>query len=438
MKSLSLMPATAGVCAALTGCVAGDLRVVGEDNEGGQYTGQAITAIAAGQFAPLASYAQTNISGGAQLVRLADGTTRVDVQLTGVAPNTDYPAHVHAQPCAFAGGGHYKVDPVIEDTVEANELWPYFASDAEGVGAASVSFAHDARGDALSIIVHDPAMDNAKMACADLLVDDTGPVEATGTIAVFAGAEPIDQNIAGTATMMRDGASTRVQLNVTGLDPASEYVSHIHALPCEVNKGGGHYKIDPTVEDTVEANELWPTLAVQADGSSTPAMLNSDHVARADAQSVVLHRKVGEDAPKVACANLTRTSFPNLTAAGTAALLPDGQAQVPNLQATATSTRKLDGSTEFTLQVSGGTPNQSHSVHVHDAPCSVSNGGGHYKIDTGIAEALEDNEIWLDFTADGAGAGQASKAVGHLARVEAQSIVIHGAEGARLACIDLD
>jgi len=120
------------------------------------------------------------------------------------------------------------------------------------------------QGEALSIVIHDPAGASPapKMACADLLPDDGAAVEATGTVAPFAAAEAIDQNIAGSVTMMRDGSGTHVQLSLTGLDPAAVYGAHIHALPCgatdAAGPGGGHYKMDPTVVDPLETNELWP------------------------------------------------------------------------------------------------------------------------------------------------------------------------------------
>jgi hypothetical protein len=44
--------------------------------------------------------------------------------------------------------------------VQSNEIWPTFTTDADGVGRASITVNHAARPDALSIVVHDPEVDN--------------------------------------------------------------------------------------------------------------------------------------------------------------------------------------------------------------------------------------------------------------------------------------
>ena len=35
------------------------------------------------------------------------------------------------------------------------------------------------------------------------------------------------------------------------------YGSHVHNLPCSVDNGGGHYKLDPSEPTTIESNEMW-------------------------------------------------------------------------------------------------------------------------------------------------------------------------------------
>lgn len=101
--------------------------------------------------------------------------------------------------------------------------------------------------------------------------------------------------------------------------------------------------------------------------------------------------------------------------------------------------RKLDGTTQVTVAVAGFNAAQEYLAHVHNRPCAMGAGGSHYKIDTGVAAAEEDNEMWVGFTADGGGAGFFDFSFDHLARPEAQSIVIHEmSDGTRLTCTDLD
>ncbi|MCG8424638.1 MAG: protein kinase [Proteobacteria bacterium] len=102
------------------------------------------------------------------------------------------------------------------------------------------------------------------------------------------------RDLQGSAEMQINGQGTTVNLTIQGLDAATEYVSHVHALPCAVNKAGDHYKIEPTIDQAVEENELWPVITP----GTAIVQFTSPHVARADAQSVVIHRVAGDKKPK--------------------------------------------------------------------------------------------------------------------------------------------
>lgn len=421
----------------VTACTVGVTTVeVQPDEEDPPPTEPVLHSILAGSFAPLAGY--TGISGRAQVVRSLDDTTTVDVQVVGLAPSTTYVAHVHAQPCEYSGGGHYLIDPTVVEVVEENELWLQVATSPTGVGSTVEAYSHFARGDALSIVVHDSAAANAKMACADLAVDDSTDVELTGSVAPFALAAAGDMTISGAAVATRSSSATHVELMLDGLDPGVLYGTHVHALPCNVGDAGGHYKIDPTVVDALETNEIWLSVMNYPDGSMV-SEIDLDHSIRADAQSIVLHRhEADETKPKVACANLTR-SYPGLDTSGGETLLADGISRLPDLTASASMERSLAGWTRVTLDVSGLDADTDYKAHVHNLPCSVESGGGHYMINPDEAADLETNEMWLTLSADGAGAASDSMWVSHIGRTDAQSVVIHDpADKARLACVDLD
>jgi Cu/Zn superoxide dismutase len=240
--------------------------------------------------------------------------------------------------------------------------------------------------------------------------------------------------------MMRDGTGTHVELSLTGLDPATTYGAHVHALPCAVNTGGGHYMLDPTVVGVVEENELWPQVTGHEVGGSMTSTYNSPHLARYDAQSVVVHRVVveGEPPPKVACADLVRPSYPGAATSGDAQVLPGGQAKSLTITGSATMSRTLAGVTQLTLNAAGLEANAEYGVHVHAMPCSVGEAGGHYKFDTAVADPVETNEIWLKLSTDASGAASDTGWVNHLARGDAQSLVIHDAEKTKMACFDLE
>ncbi|MFI6338006.1 superoxide dismutase family protein [Streptomyces sp. NPDC050535] len=105
------------------------------------------------------------------------------------------------------------------------------------------------------------------------------------------------------------------------------------------------------------------------------------------------------------------------------------------------------GATTVRLKVEGLKPGYVYGVHVHQKPCGAepAAAGGHYQhrkdpvqpsMDPAYANA--DNEVWLDFTPDGNGAGDASARHGWNFRPgEASSVVLHdkpGMTGSRIAC----
>ncbi|HKJ55732.1 MAG TPA: hypothetical protein VJ978_07065 [Nitriliruptoraceae bacterium] len=95
--------------------------------------------------------------------------------------------------------------------------------------------------------------------------------------------------------------------------------------------------------------------------------------------------------------------------------------------------------TRIRLHVRGLDPNQEYKVHVHNAPCSSNPpGGGHYQdVVGGAVDAV--NEIWPGFTTNDDGVGNGSAVHGHVARDDAQAVVIHWPQDSavRLACLDL-
>lgn len=397
-----------------------------------------IDSIAGGRFEPLGIY--EDIRGAAHLVRMKQAI-RAELYVEGLAPSIEYLAHVHRLPCdENSAGTHYKYDPTIVAESEDNEIWLRFTTDGSGIGKATTEHLGAlARMDAQAIVIHDPAAGGAKMACADLRFDDpeSVDVEFEGAFTTYADAPAADASISGTAELTvspADGATT-VRLDLEGLDATATYAAHVHELPCDVNKAGGHYKRDTTVVDEQEDNEIWP------DVTSGDAQV-FDHVVRYDAQSIVIHRVEASASPKVACANLVRqTVIPELVTSGTAGALPDAGSDYDDIEAIATLTRKKNGSTEVSLSVTGLPAGATgFGSHVHAGTCElVPPGGPHYKVDPSVTAEVEANEIWMNFNAD----GQGTVATGndkptHLARPEAIAVVIHEPlTGTRLTCVEL-
>lgn len=115
--------------------------------------------------------------------------------------------------------------------------------------------------------------------------------------------------IHGTVKMTIGSAGTAVRVNVSGLDPAKVYGSHLHNGTC-ASGGGGHYQ-DVEGGPVVPPNELWlstngaglvpnPGGVAHGTGSATWAARVSSP--STNARSVIVHEP-GSGA-RIACADL--------------------------------------------------------------------------------------------------------------------------------------
>ncbi len=102
---------------------------------------------------------------------------------------------------------------------------------------------------------------------------------------------------------------------------------------------------------------------------------------------------------------------------------------------------EASGATTVRLRVTGMRAGHTYGAHVHRKPCGTDpeESGGHYQHRP--SEATADSEVWLDFTADGEGTGEAvSKHDWGFRPGEASSLVLHGRPGesaARVGCFTM-
>lgn len=99
--------------------------------------------------------------------------------------------------------------------------------------------------------------------------------------------------------------------------------------------------------------------------------------------------------------------------------------------------RTADGRTIVKTHVTGLASNTSYPSHVHAAACGVNEADGHYKQDP-AGPATPPNEIWPAFTTNEAGIGNGKAVADFTARPEAQSVVVHDTDGAKIGCADLE
>lgn len=101
------------------------------------------------------------VAGQATLER-ADGGTTVTLAATGLEPDTEYVAHLHAEGCdqADPGGPHFKFNPAGGDE-PPNEIHLEFSSDAKGGGRAEASSDREVpAGEAGSVVLHEAGADH--------------------------------------------------------------------------------------------------------------------------------------------------------------------------------------------------------------------------------------------------------------------------------------
>lgn len=165
MPSIRALTATAVVLAgALAGCGGDDPK---NEDLGGAWTATLDVTAAWSEVAPRATGTADISSTGSTSVRLA---------VTGLAPGTEYTAHVHDGECDEnpPGGGHWLSDPDGEDAA-GNIIELSFTTSDTGVGSASVSSELVPDDRAESVVVHAPeavteseSLDSDRVLCGDL------------------------------------------------------------------------------------------------------------------------------------------------------------------------------------------------------------------------------------------------------------------------------
>ncbi len=105
-------------------------------------------------------------AGQAWLAQGDDGTT-VTIRLTGLAADTVYLAHLHAEPCATDNGGPHFQFEVGGSDQPPNEIHLAFTSDDAGSGEVTVTHDQKVGDGAPSVVVHPATSMDNRLACAD-------------------------------------------------------------------------------------------------------------------------------------------------------------------------------------------------------------------------------------------------------------------------------
>lgn len=115
---------------------------------------------------------------------------------------------------------------------------------------------------------------------------------------VLSTAPPGSEHMAGTAILTRHGNTATVSASVTGLPAGQKFMAHIHAQPCSVDSGGGHFKFDPNGPAT-PPNEVHLSLTADPSGAANSSV-EVDRELGEGAKSLVVHNV---DTKKMLCAD---------------------------------------------------------------------------------------------------------------------------------------
>lgn len=132
--------------------------------------------------------------------------------------------------------------------------------------------------------------------------DEVDGEVASGDFTVLDTAPPGSEGVAGTAWLAQNQAGTTVTVRLSGLEPDTDYMGHLHVDPCATDGGGDHFQFERGGA-TTPPNEVHLGFTSDADGAGE-ATVTSDQQVGDRAPSVVVHPADSMD-NRLACADFS-------------------------------------------------------------------------------------------------------------------------------------
>jgi len=128
--------------------------------------------------------------------------------------------------------------------------------------------------------------------------EESGAV--TGKLAAVADAPAAYSEVKGEAELERSNGGTTVSLAVSGLEPKTAYVAHLHAGGCDqVDPGGPHFQFEPGGSEE-PPNEIHLEFKADAAGGGEAKATSKREVPVGEAGSIVLHEAESQEAMSAA------------------------------------------------------------------------------------------------------------------------------------------
>ena len=169
-------------------------------------------------------------------------TLTVWLSMTGFAPNSTHPAHIHAGSCTKAGGVLYPLQDVVADAHGSATVTSIINNVMQGIPATGW-YINVHNGPGLS-----PDVQFLPIACGDISNPNPSIKTVQHVQVTITGASSPNQSASGTAQLMFANGTLTVKLSVTGLVPHSWYMAHIHAGSC-TSEGKIVYGLKPIQAD---------------------------------------------------------------------------------------------------------------------------------------------------------------------------------------------
>lgn len=169
-------------------------------------------------------------------------TLTVTVWLSGLAPKSTHPEHIHKGDCNSDGDIIYTLNPIVADNTGVGTSKTTISGDLDGIPQSGWYLnIHDGPG--LS-----PALQATPIACANI-VNPNASTSSNQAVQLTLGATPsANQSVSGSAQLSIVSGQLVVKLTLSGLAPNSTHIAHIHSGSCEA-QGAVKYPLTAIVAD---------------------------------------------------------------------------------------------------------------------------------------------------------------------------------------------
>jgi hypothetical protein len=186
-------------------------------------------------------------------------TLTVEIRLTGLAPSSSHPAHIHSGLCEKQGAVAYALNNIQADARGVADSVTAVPNIKEGGIPDAQWYVNVHNGPNLT-----PDAQFEPIVCGDV----ANPQKGTHQIVKLqSGPTPVanppsspDQTASGTANLSIEGGALKVVVDATGLKPSSSHAMHIHmgscasqgmvvhGLPALTADAGGHASLTTTLQ----------------------------------------------------------------------------------------------------------------------------------------------------------------------------------------------